>query len=251
MDREFLWRAEMACRAAWPAEDETDIGGWIARRSGGSIRRVNSLNPLPGSRGLDEAVIDQAEAHYARFGQPSIVRFLSIAGDAGQEALARRGYEVNGRTTTLHTRIAPSAQQRRIGPGQSIVVSDRPGRAWLAARSRITESDKLIFANMLDMIQAPVLYAGAQIDGCMQSVAYGAIAGDLLVVESVATAEAHRGRGYARKVVQSLMHWAAEKGVGEAVLQVVTDNLPARALYRSLGFKTELFDYFYMRQPVG
>lgn len=249
MDREFLWRAEMACRAAWPAEDETEICGWIARRSGGTIRRVNSLNPLPGSSALDDAIIDQAEAHYGRFGQPSIVRFLSIAGDAGQEVLTRRGYQVNGRTTTLHARIAASAQSRRIGPGQSIVVSDRPGRAWLAARSRITGSDRLIFERMLDRLERPALYAGAQIDGCIQSVAYGAVVGELLVVESVATAEAHRGKGYARKVVQALMDWAAEKGVSEAVLQVVADNAPARALYRALGFKTELFDYFYMRQP--
>lgn len=249
MDRDFLWRVEMACRDAWPVEEEINIDGWIARRSGGLIRRANSLNPLPGASPLDDAIIDQAEAHYARFGQPSIVRFPSIAGDAGEEALARRGYKVNGLTTTLYARIARTAQPRRIGPARSIVVSGRPGRTWLAARSRIAGADKLIFERMLERLEGPALYAGARIDGCIQSVAYGAIVDELLVVESVATAEAHRGKGYARKVVQSLMDWAAAQGVREAVLQVVTDNAPARALYSSLGFKTELFDYFYMRQP--
>src|SRR5690606_20073241 len=110
-------------------------------------------------------------------------------------------------------------------------------------------ADKLAFASMLDLLDMPALYAGARIDGCIQSVAYGAIAGELLVLESVATAEARRGKGYARKVVQSSMDWAAAQGVRDVVLQVATGNVPARALYCSLGFRTELFDFFYMRQP--
>ena len=102
---------------------------------------------------------------------------------------------------------------------------------------------------MLDLINEPTLFVGACVDGAIRSVGYGVIVDGLLVIESVATADAHRGRGYARRVVASLMNWAAGQGVDEAVLQVVTDNAPARALYRSLGFDTELFDYFYMRQP--
>lgn len=244
MQTEFLWRAEMACRAAWPAEVETDLGGWCARRSGGSIRRVNSLNQRPHSPPIDERLLDLAETHYAGFGQPSVVRLVSF-GECSAEPLARRGYEINGGTTTLHAIIGPTTTAALPG----VMVADHPTTAWLNARNRIAKSDAELFRAMLDRIAAPRLFAGAAADGDITSVAYGALVDGLLVVESVATDPAHRGRGLARKAVGSLIAWAVSQGVSEAVLQVVTDNVPARALYKSLGFDTELFTYFYMRQP--
>ncbi|KJS19806.1 MAG: hypothetical protein VR78_02540 [Hoeflea sp. BRH_c9] len=244
MDLDLLWRAEMACRAGWPAEQESDICGWIARRSGGSIRRVNSLSQRPGSQAIDDRLIDQAEAYYARFEQPAMVRVLSFTG-ASATALSRRGYRQEGATTTLFAEI----DKTRCAPGQGAIVWPDPNEDWLAARNRIAVSDPTIFRSMLELIEGPKLFSGVKVDGTIQSVAYGVIVDGLLVIEAVATDEAHRGRGLARNAVQSLLNWAASQGVNAVVLQVVTDNEPARALYRSLGFTRELFDYFYMRQP--
>lgn len=244
MDPDFLWRAEMACRAAWPAQQETKLCGWLARRSGGSIRRVNSLNRLPDSPELDDRLIDQVEAHYAGFGQPAMVRVMSFAG-AYTTALSKRGYRHEGATTTLHCAI----DSTRRASEQGVSVWPDPNQDWLAARNRIAASDPAIFRSMLDLIVGPKLFSGVELDGAIQSVAYGGVVDGLLVIEAVATDEAHRGRGLARKSVQSLLTWAVTQGVSEAVLQVVSNNQPARALYRSLGFTRELFDYFYMRQP--
>jgi ribosomal protein S18 acetylase RimI-like enzyme len=245
MDSEFLWRAEMAFRAAWPAEHESEVGGWVARRSGGSIRRVNSFNQMPGCQTFDDTLLDRTEAHYARFDQPAIVRLMSFADAASEPTLARRGYEINGRTTALRAPLPRSRQE----PEEGIIVSGRPEAIWLDARSRVSDRDPVLFRSMLDLIKEPTLFAGACIDGAIQSVGYGVIVDGLLVIESVATDTTHQGRGLARQVVGTLMHWAASKGIKDVVLQVETDNTPARALYRSLGFETELFNYFYMRQP--
>jgi len=244
MDLDLLWRAEMACRAAWPAEKESDICGWVARRSGGSIRRVNSLNQLPDSPVLDDRLIDQVEEHYAGFGQPAMVRVMSFAG-ASTAALSKRGYRQEGATTTLHAEI----DSTRRASEQGVTVWPEPNEDWLAARNRIAASDPAMLRLMLDLIQGPKLLSGVAVDGTIQSVAYGVVVDGLLVIEAVATDTAHRGRGLARKSVQSLLNWAGSRGAAAAVLQVVADNEPARALYRSLGFANELFDYFYMRQP--
>lgn len=244
MNEDLLWRAEMACRAAWPAEQEANIGGWVARRSGGAIRRVNSLNPLPGSQSIDDRLIDQAEAYYARFGQPAVIRLISFA-SSSEGALAKRGYQQNGATTM----ICADIDQTRQKPEEGIIVSGRAEADWLDAQSRLTDRDPVLFRSMLSMIREPTWFAAACIDGVIQSFAYGVIVDRLLVIESVATEEAHRSRGLARKIVQSLMNWAASQGVNQAVLQVETDNVPARALYRTLGFNTELFTYVYLRQP--
>lgn len=245
MNEDFLWRAEMACRAAWPAETNVGFGGWIARRSGGTIRRVNSLNPLPGAAALDDATIGRTEAFYAEHGQPALIRPLSFAGAVSDDRLAQRGYRLEGRTTTL---CADLRNRAPVG-GSGTRNWDVPDPEWLAARDRIAVSDPVIFAGMLALIRAPKRFAGMEVDGEIRSIAYAVIVDGLVVLESVATDESYRGRGLARQAVGSLLHWAATQGVEQAVLQVVADNAPARALYRSLGFETELFDYFYMRQP--
>ncbi|MCC0033713.1 MAG: GNAT family N-acetyltransferase [Hoeflea sp.] len=245
MNEDFLWRSEMACRAAWPAETEIGLGGWSARRSGGTIRRVNSLNPLPGATELAEATIDRTGDFYAGYGQPALVRLLSFAGTASADPLARRGYRLEGKTTTL---CADLRNRAPVG-GSETKVWDIPDPEWLAARDRIAVSDPAIFANMLELIRAPKRFAGVEVDGEIRSIAYAVIVDRLLVLESVATDESCRGRGLARQAVGSLLHWAVAQGIDQAVLQVVTDNAPARALYRSLRFETVLFDYFYMRQP--
>ncbi|MBU4530246.1 MAG: GNAT family N-acetyltransferase [Hoeflea sp.] len=244
MDLDLLWRAEMACRAAWPAEQESDVRGWVARRSGGSIRRVNSLNQLPDSQAIDDRLIDQVEEHYAGFGQPALVRVMSFAG-ASSTALSKRGYSQEGATTTLHAEIDSTGRASE----QGVSVWPEPNQDWLTARNRIAASDPAIFRSMLEMIEGPKLFSGVEVDGTIQSVAYGVIVDGLLVIEAVATDAAHRSRGLARNTVKSLLNWAASQGVDAVVLQVVTENEPARALYRSLGFSTELFDYTYMRQP--
>jgi ribosomal protein S18 acetylase RimI-like enzyme len=245
MDKDFLWCSEMACRAAWPAETDFCLAGWSARRSGGNIRRVNSLNPLPGFTGLDDAAIERAEAFYKGFGQPALVRLMSFAGAASGDRLARRGYRREGATTTLCADLGNPIPVA----GSRARLWEQPDSAWLAARNRIAVSDPAIFATMLQLIERPKRFAGVEVDGEIRSLAYGVIVDRMLVVESVATEEVYRGRGFARQAVGSLLHWAAAQAADRAVLQVVTDNAPARALYRSLGFGSVLFDYFYMRQP--
>lgn len=245
MNEDFLWRSEMACRAAWPAETEVGLGGWSARRSGGTIRRVNSLNPLPGAIELDDEIIDRTETFYASYGQPALIRLLSFAGAASGDRLSHRGYRFEGGTTTL----CADLRNRVPVAGSGTTLWDFPDPEWLVARDRIAVSDPAIFANMLGLIQAPKQFTGAVVDGEIRSIAYAVIVDGLLVLESVATEENWQGRGLARQAVGSLLHWAAAQGAGQAVLQVVTDNTPARALYHSLGFTTELFDYVYMRKP--
>lgn len=246
MDPDFLWRAEIACRAAWPAQSETMIGGWCARLSGGTTRRVNSLNQMPGCAALDEGVIDQMEAHYARREQPALVRLMSFVCHS-ERPLLRRGYQPEGHTTTL---LADLARDRtRLGEGA--VVSRTPEPDWIAARGRIARSDPDLFRSMLALIDHDSLFAASKSGGVIQSVAYGVIVDGLLVIESVATDPEHRGAGLARNTVGSLIDCAARRGVEKSVLQVVTDNVPARALYRSLGYTVPLYDYTYLRKAPG
>jgi ribosomal protein S18 acetylase RimI-like enzyme len=71
-----------------------------------------------------------------------------------------------------------------------------------------------------------------------------------LVIESVVTHLEHRQRGYGGQTIGYLLDWAKRSGAVGACLQVRADNIPARALYRALGFKTELYQYHYRRRDL-
>ncbi|MOA18080.1 ribosomal-protein-alanine N-acetyltransferase [compost metagenome] len=60
----------------------------------------------------------------------------------------------------------------------------------------------------------------------------------------VVVAPQWRGRGLGRQLLQGLLQWAARQGASAVDLQVRGGNLPAQALYASLGFG-EVYAYHY------
>lgn len=63
---------------------------------------------------------------------------------------------------------------------------------------------------------------------------------------------AHRGRGVARRMVESLDELAVERGIEEFEVLVHPANRPAANLFRSMGFAMALDDGSVVgRRPVG
>nr|WP_246346821.1 GNAT family N-acetyltransferase [Sphingomonas jinjuensis] len=60
----------------------------------------------------------------------------------------------------------------------------------------------------------------------------------------IAVAADHRGQGLGQRLVSAILAWAAAEGAGEALLQVLDANEPARRLYRGLGF-VDAYPYHY------
>lgn len=71
------------------------------------------------------------------------------------------------------------------------------------------------------------------------AVALGRIVLDELHVLDVGTAPDRRRRGAGRRVVEALLAAAAGRGCVRALLELRASNVPARALYESLGFVVE------------
>jgi GNAT superfamily N-acetyltransferase len=242
---DLSWRTEDACRAAWPAVVETVIGGWLLRCSGGSVRRTNSANPLRGKRDISVATIDGIEAFYAARRQAPMFRVPTIAGEVGAE-LDRRGYAAEGETIHLFASIDAAVSTG----GRDVFLSERPDEDWLRSKARISslgEADMGALRRMVRLIRGRKAFVWASIDGAIVAVAYGVVAEELLVVEAVATDPSFRGRGFGRRTVGTLIDWAHSAGARAACLQVEAGNMPARALYSSLGFDRELHRYHYRR----
>lgn len=242
-DSDFNWRVEEACRNAWPAPRELFLEGWILRVSGGLYRRPNAVSPLKGARREPESVIPVAEALYRAHGQAVIFRVLEIADDI-DALLAAQGYALGEAVLTLAADLREAGAEMPL----NLSFSSEATPEWLEAKlhwDKTSDADHQTYRTMLATIVAPKIFAALTLDGQIVSRAYGVLHDGLLVLESVATHPSYRQRGLGRQAIGGLLAWGRAAGAEAACLQVVADNMPALALYRSLGFRHELYRYHY------
>jgi N-acetylglutamate synthase len=246
LDDDLNWRVEEACFNAWPSLRQVVHGGWLMRFSGGSVRRVNSVNPLSRLRAEPADVIEAAEELYQSIGREFIFRVPAIANEM-EPLLVERGYRFDGGSTVLYCDLTHHKTEKI----PAAILSREMTPAWLRESARIANwsgEEQSIFREMVASIIIPKAFASVEMDGRIVAKAYGAISNGLLVLESVATDAHYRKRGLGQRTVGALLDWAKDKGAAGACLQVITDNHPARALYASLGFGRELYSYHYRRK---
>jgi ribosomal protein S18 acetylase RimI-like enzyme len=245
--RDLAWRIEETCLRAWPALREQLLGDWRLRFADGFTRRSNSANPRRAA--ITDIVhgVAACEAHYRAAGQPPIVRVPSLVSPEVEAHLDRLGYRAEGETLTLHG--APEAKRR----DDAVTIEARPDAEWLGEMNAMqgrSPGDAALYARLAGAVAIPAGFASLRVDGSRVALAYVALYERLLCFESVITAPAQRGRGYARRLLESLMAWGADQGAERCCLQVVAGNAPAQALYRGLGMRHEIYRYHYRRAPA-
>ena len=246
-------RAEEACLNGWPALSSVLLDGWLLRFAEGHTKRANSVNVIAsvratGVRALADKIRD-CEALYAAHGLPTIFRLSSAyPQDDLSEALDAAGFGAPlDETRVLVAETLPAA----TAPGATVDLTEgAPAPSWLDAFARITHLDARaarLNGRILDALAVPAVFAAVEApDGTTGAVALGAVHDGLVCLNSVATAVDHRGRGLAGRAVGAVMAWAkARAGAEAACLQVGAENAPALALYRRLGFTTEISRYHY------
>lgn len=245
-DHELAWRVEEACLNAWPSPRQLLVEGYLLRAAGGPSKRQNSLNPLRGS-GPPEPAIAAARAIYGQLGQRAIFRIPEVAPQM-EPLLAGSDYAVVDETCTLYR----SLDGLSSAPDPSVPVTSAPGADWLALRDAVNRADAgaaQVFRDTVTALVQPRAFAAAASQDGIGAIAFGVLDRELLVIESVVTPEALRGRGHAKRAVTALLRWARRAGARSACLQVVATNTPARALYGGLGFERELYRYHYRVGP--
>ena len=248
--RSLALRVEEAYLNAWPALRQALLDGWILRFSDGLTRRANSVNPVsPGSNDLQEKIA-LCERLYRAQALPTVFRLPSIMEPDLDSVLERRGYHSEGETCVLFLDLSASASDRNVG----VELLSRPSAEWLSALARCqrqSEQQQSTYRNIIETIAVPLVCAASRSDGKLSSVAYGAIHNGLVCLESVATDAEYRRRGLAQRTISAIFSWAIQQGATGACVQVEAANSPAVALYRGIGFATELYRYHYRREPTA
>lgn len=215
----------------WPALEAVERSGWRLGYSHGVTKRANSAVAL----GAD-ADPDEPGRFYRERGLRPVVQVWP--GQEGIDALlAERGYRVVEPSLVLVRDLV-----HRPEPSAEVVVDRVPPPGWAEAAgghgvpgARQADVEARIRARS-GMVHA--VHSAGRARGC------AALTGGLVGVYDMATRADSRRRGYASRVLDSLLAWAYDRGARRASLLVVADNTAARTLYERAGF-TEAGRYHY------
>jgi ribosomal protein S18 acetylase RimI-like enzyme len=218
--------------------------GWLVRLSPGKAKRARSVNAVYGSTIPLAKKIEYCERLYLDANLPMLFRITPFSEPPGLEAeLARRGY------TQLEPTAVESAALER--PPESGDARPMELGAWIDAVGELRGSPPAHRESHLARLERmPLAKCAVAVEDNGQVMATG-----LAIVEDgvaglfdIVTRENARRRGYARRVVSTLLHLAHGLGARHAYLQVESTNMAARALYRDFGF-VERYPYWYRAHP--
>ncbi|MFM5948160.1 MAG: GNAT family N-acetyltransferase [Novosphingobium sp.] len=233
-----LWLLERIFRDAWPALEELESDGWLARLTGGDTRRPNAINPLGPNAGDVREAIEAFRGAYAAAGLRQIVRVPDFCPDA-DAALESLGLKIEGTTRT----IAAALVDRDMPDHAGVTLEPHPSADWIAAR--VGPGGDPATEALLARLEVPALFATVQVGGVVGAIGYAAIDEGFAVIESIRTMPDFKRRGLGSVCVGALMAGAAGAGAHTAALQVDAANTAGLALYSGLGFDHHLYDYHY------
>jgi ribosomal protein S18 acetylase RimI-like enzyme len=230
---------------SWRGLEEAHYGDWLLRAGGGFTGRANSAlvlgeppEPLP------EAVAF-VERWYAHRGLRARAQVPLPGADRADDALAAAGW-----TRDDDNLVLTAPLDGWTDPPLTVHLSPVPDDAWLrgylyrgaplptTAYDVLVHADGPVFASVrLDPAPAP-----------LAAVARGVLVDGWLCVTAVTVDEGYRRRGLATAVMAALGAWGRRDGGHSCVLQVMSSNAPALALYARLGF-TEHHRYHYRYGP--
>src|SRR5687768_10357517 len=222
----------------WPALVSEPLGEWELRSSGGFTGRANSVavHGDPGRPFADAlaAVIAFYDSHDAT------PRAQVVIGSGHEPGFVDAGW-------------TPGTEPR---PGAIVQVADLRDAFEPDPEARVTstadENWLRLYPRAEDPEVARAVLEGPRTVGFVSigdpTVAIGrvVVTGEWAGVAAVEVVPERRGEGLARRIVDTALSWATERGADKAYLQTMRDNTAALALYASYGF-VDHHEYRYLQ----
>ena len=218
--------------------------GWLLRLSPGKAKRARSVNAVYASTlGLDRKIA-YCEQLYLDTNLPMLFRITPFSQPSELEGmLDERGY------TRLETTAVEAAELQTAPPNGGAKPMELG--AWIDAVAELRGSPLAHRdAHLARLERMPLTKCAVAVEEAGRVVATG-----LTVIEDgvaglfdIVTREDARRRGFARRVVSTLLNIGHGMGARHAYLQVESGNAAARRLYHDFGF-LERYQYWYRAHP--
>lgn len=233
---------------AFPALQTVMYDGWSVRFGGGFTYRVNCANPMyPESLDAAEKVA-YVEALYRRSDLSMSIFKLHEGMDPAQCAacqayLDQLGYDTQRRGNIFLCELADFDQT----PNAVVNVADTMDDAWLEGfltMNGTADAQRTAAMTMLKSIHYPIAAASIWEEGRMVACGLGVIERGNVGLYDIFVDASCRRRGLGGDICTAIMQAGKAQGCRRAYLQVLSDNLGARAMYRGLGYE-ETYEYWF------
>jgi ribosomal protein S18 acetylase RimI-like enzyme len=252
MDLALIRRLDELAVRALPARFVRVLDGWRLRHQPSTaIRRANSVWPADhGAMPIAEKVIAVEEFYRRRKLRPSYqISPASQPGNLDAE-LEKRGYGLEAPTLVQVADLSHKGG-RPAADLHFVAVLDVPTERWLAANSEVQNlgpGDADAWGEILHAIGTRAAYAMVERAGRPMAVGRAVLEDGWIGIFGMETHADQRRKGAATSVLQALWRWGQEQGARRAFLQVVEENMTARAVYARFGFETA-YAYHYRKAP--
>jgi N-acetylglutamate synthase len=225
----------------WVAPEVEEHDGWRLRAGGGMTGRANSVFPNREGALPLAGRIEHVEEWYAARGLAARFQLTRASLPPGlADALAGRGYRIGQAPSSVQVAPLPP-----LVADESVELLDAPDDRWVELWAAGRGFDDLDLSRAL-LTGGADPAAFARLSGA--AIGRAVACDGWLGITSMLTVPAARRRGLGRAIVSSLVAWGAAHGCTRGLLQVERANVPARALYESLGFR-ERYEYSYAVSP--
>ena len=219
-------------------------GDWLLPFDPSTIGRARSAVPLCHA-GLDPAALTEILKHYADRGLAPAFRVADVTSMAAiQTTLRQLGLQPEQPTLV---QIASTQHMRSVCTALPASVQDKPHAPWAsvyvgAGFDPVDGAHRVqALSRSLTMVYACVVEGNDALASGTASFSQGWTS-----VHGMRTAIAHRGQGFAKRILGGLAEAALARGLERVFLQVEEENTAAQALYHHAGFQTA-WRYHYWR----
>jgi len=234
---------------AWPSHQMQVYDGWILRFSHFYTHRTNCVEQIGVSCLPLDSKIAYCEHIYRRWQTPCIFKISPMGDPALDGMLEARGYRIEHHTTVMTADLADVPKTPEV---PDLVMENRVSYRWIEGLFHLKQTTNIVHRSIV-----PNMYAAIPKDEIAVSVIRGdrVIATGLGILDrkyiglyAIHVDEAFRRQGIARGICGAILAEGRRKGARYAYLQAVSDNAPAKALYRSLGFRKAYYYWFRVRE---
>jgi GNAT superfamily N-acetyltransferase len=239
--------------AAWPAPERDDMGEWVLRAADGVTQRANSVWPRAGVPDI-QAAVRGAALWYRKRRLPLILQVTDTPANAVlNSVLDAQGFTRQSETLVM-CRDTGFGTASHSGFQGAVEMAGHPSAEWLDVWWGVDGrggQEELETARRI-LMGCPALYALVRSDDGVPA-AVGRLAvpsggeGGQGGIYCMATRPEFRRRGFAGRVLQSLIGGAASAGADRLWLMVTASNGGAREFYTRAGFQ-EVGRYQYRQE---
>ncbi len=223
----------------WPAVVSEPLGEWELRASGGFTGRANSV-AVHGDPGMpfEDALTAVVEFYDAHGATPMA---QVVVGSAHEPAFLDAGWGPStGTRPGAIVQVADLDGSHRADPEAR--VSPRADESWLRQYPRAEDP-----AVARAVLEGPRTVGFVAIGDPAIAIGRVVVTGEWAGVAAVEVVPERRRKGLGRRIVDTALAWATERGADKAYLQTMRDNSAALALYEPYGF-VDHHEYRYLQR---